>query len=217
MPDLSFQVTEVVAVPFAAVPTLAFKLHISNASGAGEALEPIHSVALRCQIQIEATRRRYGPHAHARLRDLFGEPERWSQTLRSMLWTHVNLGVPPFTGETALDLPVACTFDFNVATAKYFYALEDGDVPLTFLFSGTIFYEEDDGVLQIAQIPWEKEATFRLPMQVWHDMMDLYYPNSAWLRLRQDVFDRLYRYKSAQGLPTWEQALERLLDGKEAD
>jgi hypothetical protein len=41
--------------------------------------------------------------------------------------------------------------------------------------------------------------------------MDHYYPNSAWLCLRKDVFDRLYEYKRQRGLPTWEQALESLL------
>src|SRR6476661_6581963 len=90
MPDLTFQVAGVAAVPFAAEPLLAFQLQISNTP----AEEPIQAVALRCQIRIEATRRRYGPETHARLLDLFGEPDRWSQTLHSMLWTHTNVGVP---------------------------------------------------------------------------------------------------------------------------
>ena len=29
-------------------------------------------------------------------------------------------------------------------------------------------------------------------------MMEHYYPNSAWLCLRKDIFDRLFAYKSAQ-------------------
>lgn len=207
MPDLNFQVEGAIAVPYAAAPQLAFKLHITNTL----THEPIQAVALRCQIQIEAQRRRYVEADHARLLDLFGEPERWSTTLRSMLWTHTNVGVPPFTGNTHVDLPVPCTYDFNVAATKYFYALTEGEVPITLLFSGTVFYEAADGSLQVDQISWEKEATFRLPVRVWQDMMDLYYPNSAWLRLHRDVFDRLYRYKIDQGLPTWEQALERLL------
>jgi hypothetical protein len=207
MPDLNFQVEEVIAVPFAAAPQLAFKLRITNAV----AEEPVHSVALRCQIQIAATRRRYSPQDQERLLDLFGTPERWSQTLRSMLWTHVTIVVPPFTESTTVDLPVPCTYDFNVAATKYFYSLEDGEVPLLFLFSGTVFYPVEDGALQVAQIPWNKEASFRLPVQVWKKMMDLYYPNSAWLYLQKDVFDRLYRYKIQRGLPTWEQVMESLL------
>jgi len=113
--------------------------------------------------------------------------------------------------EPITNLTVPCTYDFNVAATKYFYALEDGDVPLLFLFSGTIFYAADDGAMQVAQIAWDKEAPFRLPVQVWKQMIERYYPNSAWLRVRQDVFDQLYRYKMRRGLPTWEQTLERLL------
>jgi hypothetical protein len=210
MPDLSFEVERAEPVPHAAAPQLVFKLRITDNAGA-EAI-PIPAVALRCQIRIEPTRRRYVAPEQGRLLDLFGEPSRWGQTLRSLLWTHASLVVPPFTGTTVVDLPVPCTYDFNVASTKYFYALEDGEVPLCLLFSGTIFTaEEDGGPLQISPIPWEKEAVFRLPVSVWKEMMDQYYPNSAWLCLHRDVFDRLYLFKSRLGLPTWEQAMERLL------
>jgi hypothetical protein len=133
-----------------------------------------------------------------------------------MLWVHTGVVVLPFIGETVVDLPVPCTFDFNVAATKYFHALDDGDVPLCLLFSGSVFYEGKDSTLQVCQIPWEKEASFRLPVRVWKKMMDDYYPNSAWLNLRQDVFDRLYRYKVAHGLPTWEQTFESLLSVEES-
>jgi hypothetical protein len=209
MPDLNFQVEKAEPVPFAAGPLLHFKVRICRT--AGTAAEPIQSVALRCQIRIEPARRPYGGQEQERLCDLFDRPERWGRTLRPMLWTHANVVVPPFTDGTVVDLPVPCTFDFNVAATKYFDALEGGDVPLSLLFSGTIFYEADGLGLQVSQIPWEKEAAFRLPVRVWKDMMDLYYPNTAWLCLRKDVFDRLQFYKRSHGLPTWEDALERLL------
>jgi hypothetical protein len=69
--------------------------------------------------------------------------------------------------------------------------------------------------LQVAPISWDKETRFRLPVKVWHDMMDTYYPNSAWLCLRRDAFERLYRYKTFHGIPTWEQALETLVPAVE--
>jgi hypothetical protein len=210
MPDLNFEVERAEPVPHAASPQLNFKLRITDA--AGEAAISIPAVALRCQIRIEPTRRKYVDSERDRLLDLFGEPSRWGQTLKSMLWTHTSLVVPPFTGESVVDLPVPCTFDFNVAATKYFYALEGGEVPLCLLFSGTIFHADPEGSLQVSPIPWEKETLFRLPVQVWKAMMDLYYPNTAWLCLRQDVFDQLYLYKTRLGLPTWEQALERLLE-----
>jgi Family of unknown function (DUF6084) len=211
MPDLNFEVERAESVSHAATPLLNFRLRITDAAGA-DAL-PIPAVALRCQIRIEPTRRKYVVPEQERLLDLFGEPSRWSQTLRSMLWTHTSLIVTPFTGHTVVDLPVPCTYDFNLASTKYFYALEDGEVPLSLLFSGTIFYAEGtEGSLQVSPISWEKEAVFRLPVSVWKAMIDHYYPNIAWLCLRQDVFDQLYLFKSRLCLPTWEQALERLLD-----
>ncbi len=211
MPDLNFTIDRAEPLPHAASPLLIFKLRIRE-TVADEDPVTIPAIALRCQIRIEPTRRRYVEPEQERLLDLFGEPERWGQTLRSMLWTHTSLVVPQFQGSTVVDLPVPCTFDFNVAATKYFYSLEDGEIPLCLLFSGTIFYAAEEGFLQVSQISWEKEANYRLPVRVWKDMMAHYYPNSAWLSLRQDVFDRLYRYKSRRGLPTWEHALESLLD-----
>jgi hypothetical protein len=208
VPDLDFQVEGAEAVTYAVSPLLSFKLRVTNARRD----EPIHTIALRCQIQIEATRRRYNEREQERLLDLFGEPERWGQTLRTTLWTHTSMVVKPFEGSTLVELPVPCTFDFNVAATKYFAGLEDGEVPLLLLFSGTIFYEAADGALQVSQISWEKEAKYRLPLRVWQQMMDFYYPNSAWLSLRRDVFDQLARYKMRRGIPTWEQALESLLN-----
>ncbi|MDX6446578.1 MAG: hypothetical protein QOH71_3652 [Blastocatellia bacterium] len=207
MPDLSFQIEGAEAVPYAMAPTLAFKLRIASA----DAEETIHSVALRCQIQIDTTRRHYNTEEKNRLMDLFGEPERWGQTLRTMLWTHTSTVVPPFVGSTLVDLPVPCTFDFNVAAAKYFAGLEDGEVPLSFLFSGTIFYEASEDGLQVTQIPWDRESVYRLPVKIWKEMIDIYYPNTAWLCLRRDIFDRLYQYKRERGIPTWEQAVEGIL------
>jgi hypothetical protein len=213
MPDLHFEVEGVEPQRFAAAPSLLFKLRLTETASPPA---PIQTVVLRCQIRIEPARRRYTDGERQRLLDLFGTPERWGQTLKPMLWTHAVAIVPPFNGKTVADLPVPCSYDFSQAATKYFGGLEGGEIPLCFLFSGTIFYEEADGALQATQISWEKEAYYRLPAATWQDMMDHYYPNSAWLCLQKDVFDRLARYKSLQGLPTWEQALERLLTAGEA-
>jgi hypothetical protein len=215
MPDLHFTVEGAEPQRFAVAPLLLFKLRVREAAGPGEPT-PIHSVVLSCQVRIEPARRRYAAGEQDRLLDLFGTPERWGQTLRPLLWTHAGVTVPPFAGATSVDLPVPCSYDFSLAATKYFAALEGGEIPLCFLFSGTIFYQADDGGLQVARVPWEKEAYFRLPAATWKALMDLYYPNSAWVCLRKDVFDRLGRYKSRRGLATWEQALESLLPGEEA-
>jgi hypothetical protein len=210
MPELNFSVEGAEAVSFAATPTLALKLRVNEAGD-----EPIHAVLLSCQVRIEATRRRYGEEERKRLVDLFGDPSRWSETLRSLLWTNVSVNVPPFTGSVLVDLQVPCTYDFNLQITKYFDGLEDGDVPLTLLFSGSIFFAGPGGALQVTRVSWSEEATYRMPVSVWQDVMRLYYPNTAWLNLRKDVFDRLLAYKSQRGLPTWEQAVESLLLGAE--
>ena len=205
MPDLQFQVEAADATPNATTPQITFKVLATN-------VEPgtIHSIALRAQVQIEPIRRRYSAAQQESLRELFGEPERWSKTLQALLWANVSVAVGPFTGSTVIDIGVPCTFDFNVAVTKYIYGLENGEIPTSLLFSGTVFYAGQTG-LQVAQIPWDRSANYRLPVQVWRQMMDVYYPNTAWIALRRDVFDRLYQFKSRHGIPTWEQTVERIL------
>ena len=210
MPDLTITVAGAEMVPFAAAPMLALKLRVANK----DPEETIHTVVLRSQIQIEVARRRYTGPEQQRLRDLFGEPERWGQTLRNLLWTNASVVVPRFQGATAVDFEVPCTFDFNVATTKYFSGLEDGEIPIVLMFSGTVFYADAEGSLRVAPISWDKETKFRLPLKVWKDMMDAYYPNSAWLCVRRDVFEDLHQYKIERGIPSWEQAFEDLLAAK---
>ena len=207
MPDLDFSIIDAEVLPFAAAPTLLFKLRIENAVGN----ERIESILLRAQVRLEVTRRQYDIDTEGRLFDLFGDPSQWGDTLHTMLWTNTTAIVSRFTESCVAELPIACSYDFDVAAAKYFYALEDGEVPLIFLFSGTVFYSIGDAPMQIAQIPWEKEAAFRLPVERWRDMMNIYFPNSAWLRVRKDVFDQLYAFKARRALPSWEAALDTLL------
>jgi hypothetical protein len=207
MPDLRLSIESAEPVAFAASPLLAFKLRIVSTP----ADQLIHTVALRAQIQIEVTRRQYDAKEQAKLLDLFGSPDRWGQTLRNLLWTHANVMVPRFSGNTLVDLQVPCTFDFNVAATKYFHGLSSGDLPLCFQFSGTIFYQGEEGALQVLPISWDKEAKYRLPVKVWKALMDEYFPNSAWLALHRDTFERLYDFKVREGIPTWDETIERAL------
>ena len=210
MPDLHFGVEGAEVLEYAAAPSLLFKLRIENLEE-----ELIRSVSLNTQVRIAATQRHYDTAEQERLLEVFGEPHRWGNTLRSLLWTHTTLQISPFSGSTVVDMPVPCTYDLEVAAAKYFYALEDGEVPLEFLFSGTVFYAGEGGRLQIARISWEKEAEYWMPIRLWKEMMERYFPNSAWIRLHKDAFDQLYDYKVRRGLPTWEAAVESLLRASE--
>jgi Family of unknown function (DUF6084) len=88
---------------------------------------------------------------------------------------------------------------------------------LALLFSGSVFYRDAADRLQIAQIPWTKEVSCRLPIGLWQRLMDQYYPDTTWLRLPRALFDELYRYKRQWALPTFEAALQRLLDTPRAE
>ena len=207
MPDLSFEVMSANPVSDMITPTLGFDLRITNPFSE----ETIHAVLLRCQIQIEVARRRYTSAEQDQLRDLFDDPSRWGDTLRPMTWVNTSVNIPAFSGSTICSIPVPCTFDFNVGTAKYFYGVAGGDVPLTFLFGGSVFFDAGQGMLQVAPISWSKEARFRLPVQLWKDLMHLHCANAVCLSLRKDVFDELYRFKMSAGLPTFEEAIQHML------
>jgi Family of unknown function (DUF6084) len=210
MPELHFQIEGAEALAHAAAPLIALKLRVGNSP----ATETIHAITLRCQVQIEPAKRRYVPNEQVKLLDLFGTPERWARTVKPLLWMNTSVAVPRFIGEILVDLELPCTFDFNVAATKYFHALDSGDIPVTVLFSGTLFYEALDGSLQVSQIPWNRESSYRLPVSVWKEMMELHYPNSAWLCLHRETFEQLYNYKVRHGIPTWEQAIARALAGE---
>jgi len=207
MPDLNFEVISAEVAPYSVIPLLIFKMRIVNEIEE----EQIQNISLKCQIMLTVNQRRYNGEEKARLKEIFGEPERWGKTLHTFLWTNVNIVVPRFTVSTTVELPVPCSYDFEVVSTKYFNALEDGEIPLNFLFSGTIFYQGEEGNLQIGQISWSKEANYRLPVSLWKDAIETAFPNTAWIRIQKDVFDQLYQYKIANGLITWEEALTRLL------
>ena len=211
MPDLDFKITGIEPSAHGFTPLLNFKVEVTNPP----ATQTIHSVILQAQIQIQTTQRRYDAGEKEKLTDLFGSPERWKDTLRTKLWALTQTSVRTFTGCTTALLTVPCTFDLNVMATKYFYALEQGEVPLLFLFSGTIFYEAEDGRLQVQQISWNKECAFRMPVKAWRELMDHHYPNTAWLALNREVFERLYAYRRRHGIPTWEQTIEQLLPALE--
>ncbi len=210
MGELSFAVLDASAEPYAAVPTI--NLHLSVASSEPE---PVHAVALRCQVRIEPQRRRYDSGEEERLEELFGDTPRWGDTLRPFLWTHLATTLTGFTGVTEVDLPLPVSYDFEVAGAKYLHALGDGDVPLVLLFSGTVFSRGESG-FSAQPVPWHAEALYRMPVKVWRDVMDMYFPNSGWLRLSRETIDRLSRIKVERAVATFDQAIETLLKEHES-
>jgi hypothetical protein len=205
MAEFSFDCTGIRAQQYSAAPTLDITLRISETTGA-----KVDAIALRCQIRIEPVRRRYSEAEAERLYDLFGDASRWADTLKPLQVATLSTTVPGFTGAAEAVVPLPCGYDLDVAFAKYFDGLEDGDIPLLMLFSGTVF--TDDGQrLQVHQIPWSKECSYRLPVKVWREAVDQHFPDSAWIRVRREALDALQRYKSTHALTTWEAVLESLL------
>jgi hypothetical protein len=202
---LAFEVLDAHPEPHAAVPTIMFRLRVEEDDGFS-----IHALALRCQIRIEPQRRPYSADEQEQLYELFGETPQWGDSLRPFLWTHVSTTLGRFDGETEFDLPVECTYDFDVAAAKYLHGLRDGDIPLVMLFSGTVYTRGASG-FSAEPLSWSSEASYKMPVGVWRSMMDLYFPNSAWIRLRRDTLDDLQRFRALRGFPTWDQAFETLL------
>jgi len=203
--ELVFDCVGARAERWAVAPTLTFLLKLAETAG-----EAVHGIALRCQIRIEPVKRRYSEAEGELLADLFGERSRWGDTMKPLQLAFAAQMVPSFSGSTEIELPVPFTYDFEVATSKYFHALEDGDIPLLLLFSGTIFVKSDEG-FRVEQVPWHKEAAFRLPVATWREMMDTHYPNSAWVRVRRDTLNALSRFQSERGLSNWDDVINALI------
>jgi hypothetical protein len=205
MTDLTFTVVDLFSEPYAVAPQLTARLRIEEGSGA-----VVHAVALRAQVRIEVQRRAYSEQEEAGLQDLFGARERWRDTLRPFLWMQAGAMVQGFTTVTEVDLTLPVTYDFEVTGSKYLHALHDGVVPLRLLFSGTVFTRGTTG-FGVEQVPWDREATYDLPVERWHELVSHHFPNTGWLRLDHDTMRALAHYRSAQGLTTWEATLESLL------
>ena len=203
--DVAFSVVDVAPEPYAVTPVLNARVSVSSSSA-----EPVHAIALRCQVRIEPLRRGYSDEEAAGLTDLFGPRERWATTQRTFLWQHCAAMVPGFTGSTEVALPLECTYDFEVAGAKYLHALHDGALPLQFLFSGTVFMAGERG-FSVQQVPWDCEDRYDMPVQVWRDLIAQHYPDSGWVRLSHDTATALAAYRSAHGLLDIDDAVTALM------
>jgi hypothetical protein len=208
IPQLGFSVQGADALPRAAAPTIALRLGVERIAGA-----PVRSATVGVRIDIAPARRAYDARTETRLAELFGAPEEWGRTLRGIGWARTTVLVGPFDDRTTVELPVACSYDFEVAAAKYMHALREGEIPLDLMFSGSVLYETG-GRIQAAPIGWDREATFRLPVAVWREAMESAFGDTAWLRVRRDTFDRLYEFRAQRALTSWEATVEALLEGR---
>ncbi|MFF3500527.1 DUF6084 family protein [Streptomyces sp. NPDC003247] len=210
-PVLAFTVTGAEEERFAALPVLRFDLEITRTAG-----RPVGSVALTTVVRIDVARRRYRPEAREALGELFGEPEQWAAGMRPLVWARTTVHVPAFDDRTTVHLPVECSYDTELAVTKYLRAVgDDGDVPLDFLFSGTVFHRTPDGPgLVASRVSWaDGDTRYDLPAALWHSLTDRYHAGSPWLRLTRATYDRLDAYRARHVLTTPDDAVRALLDG----
>jgi len=205
MAELVFDCTGARAERFAVVPSMSMTLRISETTG-----QKVDAIALRCQIRIEPARRRYSDAEAERLNDLFGDTQRWADTLKPVQFTHISVMVPGFSGSTEIDLPVPLSYDLEIGSTRYFAGLENGEVPLLLLFSGTIF-STAGSKFQVQQVPWSKEASYRMPISVRREAIDAHFPNSSWIKMSLQTLDELQRFKAHRALPTWDATIAALL------
>jgi hypothetical protein len=205
-PEVEFAVLGARPVKYAAAPMLALDLEVTETAG-----RQVYMLALSVQLMIEPARRAYDDAAHERLVELFGAPERWAVTTRSLVWAALDVVVPAFTGRTTVTVPLACHFDLELAAAKYLHSLTDGEAPLALHFNGMVYYPNADGGLQIVLLPWSNSIGFRMPVRVWHETIEHYYPGTGWVGLRSETLQALQRAKLARGLATLDDTVTALL------
>jgi hypothetical protein len=206
MPEPEFEVLGARPLRYAAAPTLILDLQVSEPSG-----RQVYMIGLTIQLMIEPARRGYDDVTRERLIGLFGPPERWAVTTRSLVWAQLDVVVPAFTGTTTVTVPVACNYDLEVASAKYLHSLPDGEAPLALHFNGVVYYPNDEGGLQMVLVPWSRSVDYRMPVGVWRETVEHYYPNTGWVALRSETLLELERERVERGLPTYDACVHDLL------
>ena len=206
-PEPEFSVLGVRSQRHAASPTLLLDLQVSEPSG-----RRIYMIALTVQVMIEPARRRYDAEARERLAELFGTPERWSVSTSNLVFAQLDALVPAFTGSVTVPIPITCHYDLELAATKYLHALPDGTAPMALHFNGLVYYPGADGGLQMSLVPWSTSIDFRLPVDVWRETIEHYYPGTAWLGVRTQTLDLLRQEKLRRGLPTLDACLAALLE-----
>lgn len=208
-PEPEFEVLGARALRHAAAPMLMLDLQVSEPSG-----RQVYMIALTIQLMIEPARRGYDDITRERLAGLFGAPERWAVTTHSLVWAQLDVVVPAFTGSTTVAVPIACNYDLEIAAAKYLHALPDGEVPMALHFNGMVYYPNDQGGLQMVLVPWSCSIDYRMPVAVWRETIEHYYPNTGWVAIRSQTLHALERERLSRGLPTYDACIEQLLGGE---
>jgi Family of unknown function (DUF6084) len=205
-PALEFEVLSAHPVRHAAAPIMALDLQVSEQHG-----RQVYMIGLSIQLMIEPARREYDEATRERLAGLFGAPERWAVTTHSLLWAQLDVVVPAFAGSRTVAVALPCSYDLEIAAAKYLYSLPDGEAPLALHFNGMVYYPNEHGGLRMVLVPWSQSIDFRMPVSVWRETVAHYYPNSGWAAFGEHTLRQLERERVARGLPTYDACVSELL------
>jgi hypothetical protein len=208
-PEPEFAITGVVPQAYAVAPTLVFAASVTDLSGAA-----IQSIALNVQVMIDPAKRGYDDETRSRLAELFGPPASWAPATSGLVWAHVAVTVSRFTDATTFAIELPCTYDLEVAAAKYFYAIPDGLVPLSFHFRGNVFYTGPGGGLAVVPVAWSNTAQFRMPIATWKAMIAAHYPGGGWIRVDHHTLAALHDRRAARGLPSVDACITELLSAE---
>jgi Family of unknown function (DUF6084) len=211
-PQVTFEVLGAAHEPFAAQPTLRFEMGVSEPSG-----RDIYAIAVTAQINFDPARREYDAATRESLFEIFGAPERWPSTTRSFLWTHASAMVHSFSGAITFGLEVPCTGDLEVVASRYVSSLPDGEVPLSFHFTGRILYAAPNRQVQVVHIPWSTQCQYRMPVAVWKAMIKHHHGESGFTLLHNDTIQGLMDYKRARGLHSFDACVVDLLERAPAE
>jgi Family of unknown function (DUF6084) len=209
VPAPEFAVTGAAHLPFAATPTMRFEAAVTEPEGVA-----VQSIALTAQVMIDPARRGYDPETRERLAELFGPPSSWAPSTSGLAWARVAAAVPGFTGSATFAMEVPCTYDLEVAAAKYFYAVQDGLVPLSFHFNGNVFYRGDEPThpLMVVPVTWSSTAQYSMPIATWRAMIAEHYPGGGWIRVGDETLAALNDRRGARGLSSFDACVRELLE-----
>ena len=165
------------------------------------AAHAIRSVLLDVQIQIAAPAAVYDPGRAGAAGRAVRRARALGHTLRTLLWLRTTVVVPPFTGATVVDLRRAVHLRLRghgVALPRT--RSTTARCRSSSCSAGPSSTPAPAGALQTARIALGREAEYRLPVAVWRETMDSYFPGSAWLRLRPRRLRPAVAYRARHAL-----------------
>ena len=167
----------------------------------------------RALITIEPAKRAYDDATASAWSSSSASPSAGRRRPRSFRWAQADALVPAFDGRDrvrARACPAPTTSSSPPPSTST--GSPDGEAPLRFHFNGTVFYEADDGRMQIVQVPWDRSAALRdAGRGLAGDDRRRTTRTAAGCRCTPRRSSGCERLKAERGLPTFDAAVDELL------